>query len=171
MGKGRKESRQFNMSAEGINCETMYFEHLARLINTSEDNKYNIKLNCRKSSPGSFAKRMSHLPTDKCGNKKIPFLHVQDIEDYYDEEQLARFKHAKEFQEILDEFVTLESVVLAVKRADAIVQANYDARKKQENYRGFQFFRDNPDINVHEMIKLIFDVCGVVVGKQQKTHG
>ena len=31
----KKESRQFIISVEGINCEKMYFEHLARLINNS----------------------------------------------------------------------------------------------------------------------------------------
>lgn len=33
MNKGRKESRQFNIFVEGINCERLYFEHLAKLIN------------------------------------------------------------------------------------------------------------------------------------------
>ena len=32
----KKESRQFNISVEGINCEKMYFEHLAKLINNSD---------------------------------------------------------------------------------------------------------------------------------------
>ena len=39
----RKESRQFNMSVEGINCERMYFEHLEKLINSSNRNTYSGK--------------------------------------------------------------------------------------------------------------------------------
>ncbi len=31
MGRERKESRQFNISVEGINCEKLYFEHLAKM--------------------------------------------------------------------------------------------------------------------------------------------
>lgn len=227
MSKDRKESRQFNISVEGINCERMYFEHLARLINSSGENKYNIRLNCKKASPESFAKRNAHLPVEKRGNKNLPFLHIQDIEDYYDDKQkkkflslideirktekeygvcyelgytnytfelwmllhvadmtvgvthryaylkginryfarnfktLDEFKSANEFQKILDEYVTLDSVRKAVCRAEQIVNSNYIEKKQKENYKGFQFFCDNPDVNVHNLIKLIFDVCGL----------
>ena len=40
----KKEFRQFNMSVEGVNCEKMYFEHLAKLINCSGRNKYNLRI-------------------------------------------------------------------------------------------------------------------------------
>lgn len=229
MAKGRKESRQFNISVEGINCEKMYFDHLATLINASGDNKYNAKMNCKKSSPGSFAKRNAHLLTEKRGSKKLPYLHIQDIEDYYDEDEkkkfynlideirktendfgvqyelgytnytfelwmllhvadmkrgvanrtaylkpinqhfhrnyatLDQFKSEKEFQEVLYEFVTLDSVRLAVKRAEAIVAQNAAEYKKNENYKGFKFYRENPDVTVHEIIRIIFDVCGVEI--------
>ena len=33
MARDKKKSRQFNISVEGVNCEKMYFEHLAGLIN------------------------------------------------------------------------------------------------------------------------------------------
>ena len=39
----KNESRQFNISVEGINCEKLYFEHLAKLINHSGRNKYNLR--------------------------------------------------------------------------------------------------------------------------------
>lgn len=227
MSKGRKESRQFNISVEGINCERLYFEHLAKLINEMGNSKYNAKIVCKKISPEQFAKRNAHRPVDKRGNKKIPYLHVQDIEDYYDEDSrkvfyrlidelrktekdygvvfelgysnytfelwlllhvadmraavlnrmaylrpinhyfnrkynsLDEFKSEKEFTELLQEFVTLESVKDAIKRADEIVNENNMKGKKCENYKGFRFFRNNPDVSVHEIIKLIFDVCGV----------
>ena len=65
MGKSRKESRQFNISVEGINCERMYFEHLANLINQSQVNQYHAKINCKKISPEQFAKRNAYLPIEK----------------------------------------------------------------------------------------------------------
>ena len=40
----KKESRQFNISVEGINCEKLYFEHLAKLINNSDRSTYNLKV-------------------------------------------------------------------------------------------------------------------------------
>ena len=87
-----KESRQFNISVEGINCEKMYFEYLAKLINSSGRNTYNLKVDPRKMSPMEYAKRNAHKPMEKRkGNKRIPYIHVQDIEDYYDEFQRTKF--------------------------------------------------------------------------------
>ena len=74
---------------------------------------------------------------------------------------LAQFKSEDEFQGILDEYVTLDSVRLAVKRAEAITAQNKADKKKSEKYKKFCFYRDNPDVSVHEIIKIIFDVCGV----------
>lgn len=227
MSKDRKESRQFNISVEGINCERLYFEHLAKLMNEAGSNKYNAKIICKKISPEQFAKRNAHRPVDKRGNKKIPYLHVQDIEDYYDEKRrktfynlidelrktekdygikyelgysnytfelwillhvadmkaavssrtaylklinhyfqrnyssLDEFKSEREFSRILQEFVTLESVKKAIERAKVLVNDNKAIGKRFENYKGFQFYRDNPDLTVHEIVKLIFDICGV----------
>lgn len=78
MRKGRKESILFNISVDGINCERLYFEHLAKLINESGQNRYNAKILCKKISPEQFAKRSAHRPTDKKNNRKIPYIHIQD---------------------------------------------------------------------------------------------
>ena len=227
MARNMKESRQFNISVEGINCEKMYFDHLAALINTSGQNKFNASMNCRKASPSSFAKRNAHKDTGCHRGKNLPYLHIQDIEDYYDDDErkkfyalldeirktetdfgisyalgytnytfelwmllhvadmkapvigrtaylapinrhfhrsytsLDQFKSESEFQGVLDEYVTLDSIRLAVKRAEAIIAQNKADKKKCENYKKFCFFRDNPDVSVHEIIKIIFDVCGV----------
>lgn len=224
----RKESRQFNISVEGINCEKMYFEHLAKLINSSDRSTYNLKVDPKKMSPLEYAKRNAYKPVDKKkGNKKIPYIHVQDIEDYYDDFQrnkffemiddmrtaekqfnisyalgysnytfelwmllhvadmthavqdrhsylapinrwfhrrytdIDQFKSHDEFQAILDEFVTLDTIKQAIERAESIVQNNADNRKIKETHKGVTFYRDNPDVSVHEVVKLIFEVCEV----------
>ena len=224
----KKESRQFNISVEGINCEKLYFEHLAKLINNSDRSTYNLKVDPRKMSPMEYAKRNAHKPVEKRkGNRRIPYIHVQDIEDYYSDSQRAKFygmidemrtaedkfgivyelgysnytfelwmllhvsdmnhavqdrhsylapvnrwfhrsytsidefKSHDEFKGILDEFVTIDSIKLAISRAEKIVQTNGDDRKTKENYKGFTFFRDNPDITVHEVVQMIFEVCEV----------
>lgn len=74
---------------------------------------------------------------------------------------LDEFKREAAFQEILDEFVTLDSIKQAVRRADKIVDQNGKDGKTNENYRGFTFYHDNPDMSVHEVVRLIFDVCEV----------
>ena len=221
----KKESRQFHISVEGVNCEKMYFEHLAKLINTSDRNTYNLKVDPRKMSPMEYAKRNAHKPMEKRrGNKRIPYIHVQDIEDYYSDLHRAKFygmidemrnaedkfgivyelgysnytfelwmllhvadmKHAiqdrhsylalvnrwfhrsyksidefkshDEFQGFLDEFVTLDSIKLAISRAEKIVQTNGEDKKVKETYKGVTFFRDNPDITVHGVVQMILDV-------------
>ena len=60
----------------------------------------------------------------------------------------------------MDEYVDLESVFQAIDRAEKIIK-NINEQKKKENYKGVEFYHDNPDINVHDVIKLIFDICGV----------
>lgn len=224
----KKESRQFNISVEGINCEKMYFEHLAQLINSSGRNTYNLKVAPRKMSPLEYAKRNAHKPMEKRkGNKRIPYIHVQDIEDYYSEyhrtkfyrmidemrtaedrfgiiyklgysnytfelwmllhvadmthaiqdrhsylapvnrwfyrtyTSIDEFKSHDEFQKILDEFVTLDSIRQAINRAGKIIQSNGDDKKIKETYKEITFFRDNPDISVHEVVQMILDVCEV----------
>ena len=223
----KKESRQFNISVEGINCEKMYFEHLAKLINSS-DSTYNLKVAPRKMSPMQYARRNAYKPVAKRkDNKKLPYIHVQDIEDYYSEfhknkffgmidemreaerefgisyelgysnytfelwmllhvadmdysiqdrkaylspinrwfhrdfADLDEFKQEAAFQEILDEFVTLDSIRHAIRRAEKIVEQNAQGRKASENYRGLTFYHDNPDVSVHEVVRLIFEVCEV----------
>ena len=93
MGKtDRKESRQFFMSVEGINCEKMYFEHLSRVINESDKSKYNLKLNPKVTTPYEYAKRNAYKPAESGKNNRLlPYLHIQDIEDYYHTDQLNRF--------------------------------------------------------------------------------
>ena len=39
-----------------------------------------------------YAKRNAHRPIEKWkGNKKLPYIHVQDIEDYYSEFHRKKF--------------------------------------------------------------------------------
>ena len=183
-------------------------------------------------SPLEYAKRNAYKPVDKLKenkkeNKKIPYIHVQDIEDYYDDFQrkkfykmideirkaehdfgivyklgysnytfelwmllhvadithaiqnrhsylplinrwfhrnytdINEFKSHDEFQKNLDEFVTLDSIIQAISRAKRIVDNNRKERKIEETYKGFSFYRDNPDVSVHKVVQMIFDVCEI----------
>ena len=224
----RSESRQFHMSVEGANCERLYFEHLAKLINCSDRHKYNLKISPKAMSPMQHAKRNAYKPVDKRRDgKKLPYIHIQDIEDYYDAEQrrrfygiidemrtaertfdisyclgysnytfelwillhvadmtaavtnrtaylrpinryfkreygsLAEFKNEVEFQRLLDEFITLDTVFDAIDRAKRIVENNKDQGKTKISHRGVMFYPDNPDVSVHDVVQMIFDVCEV----------
>lgn len=223
-----RESRQFHMSVEGANCERLYFEHLAKIINCSDQHKYNLKISPKTMSPLQYAKRTAYKPVDKWrGGKNLPYIHIQDIEDYYDAEQqqkfyriidemhtaertfnisyclgysnytfelwmllhvadmtasvanrgaylrpinqyfkreyhsLAEFKNETEFQHILEEFITLDTIFTAVSRAERIAENNAKQSKKRINYHSVTFYPDNPDVSVHEIVQMIFDVCEV----------
>lgn len=229
----RRESVKFCMSVEGENCEKLYFEHLARIINNSGRNKYNLKIDPKKMEPDAFAKRYKHLPRGvyipkgKKKERELPFIHIQDIEDYYNQEQLHKFqkmiaklreaesnsnlryllgysnytfelwvllhvtdftspvsdrtsylnpinkyfsrsfvslnefKKESEFQKILDEYITLDSVFQAIQRAKRIVEHNKEQGNVCEEYKRFKFYHDNPDTTVHDVVQLVFEVCGV----------
>ena len=58
-------------------------------------------------------------------------------------------------------FITLDTVFDAVERAERIVANNEKQNKKKTTYRGITFYQDNPDITVHEIVKMIFEVCDV----------
>ena len=214
-----KESKEFIMSVEGENCENLYFRHLAKLINNSERNRYNLSVDPKKTSPLKMAKRVGY----KRQFSKLPFVHIQDIEDYYDDYQkskfyslindlreaeelletsyelgysnytfelwmllhvadmnysvasrdkylepikkwfnrdyknIGEFKAEIEFQSILDSYVTLDSVSSAIKRAEKIIREKDG--KGLEEYKGFKFYHDNPDLTVHMVVKKILNAC------------
>lgn len=93
----RRESVKIYMSVEGDNCERLYFKHLAKLINNSGRNEYDLKIDVKKMGPYALAKRIGHLPKGgykpkgKRKEQDLPFVHIQDIEDYYDQEQRGKF--------------------------------------------------------------------------------
>ena len=92
--KKRKEKRVFYLSVEGVNCEKQYFEHLQKLINQSSQARYGVEFVIKAQiSPKSMYKRISVLPVDRYGrNQKIPYLHIQDIEDYKNTEARRKFE-------------------------------------------------------------------------------
>ncbi len=81
----RKESRRFYVSVEG-QCEELYFKHIEKLINNYGKNKYQAVIVTKQLQPVQFCKRFA-------GNadKRDLFLHIQDIEDYYDKSFLNSF--------------------------------------------------------------------------------
>ena len=225
----RKERRKFFISVEGESCEKQYFEHLQRLINTCPKSKYNVNFVIKaKVTPRQMIKRYGSMPVDKdAQGKPIPYMHVADIENYYDLgfrkhffdlldemkvikkesgkaylmgysnltfdlwmllhvddmnasvtnrdkylnpinrgfnkrfSRLDDYKDHDEFEKILEEFVTLDSIRTAICRAEEIRKWSADNNKEKCNHNGFCFYKDNPDTTVDEVIKKIFEVCGI----------
>lgn len=69
-----KESRHVYISVEGDVSESLYFEHLKSLINSSKDGKYNLNLILKKVAPYSYVKQNAYKQMDKENGKTIPFF-------------------------------------------------------------------------------------------------
>lgn len=220
-----KESRTVFLSVEGKNCEVLYFEHLQKLINACPDSRFKVKFVIKPQiGPKSMVKRIGHKPDDKDrSGKVIPYMHVQDVEDYnsavhkekfenllleiheieheyilgysnYTFElwlllhvtdmkaglgnrtqylglinryfhrhfsSLDEYKSEGEFKKILGDYVTLDTVKMAIKRANAIRDENYELGRKRITKHEFTFYKDNPDTTVHSVVSKIFDICGI----------
>ena len=73
---------------------------------------------------------------------------------------LDEYKRKKNFANILKKYITLDKVFQAIRRAETIVDDN---RRKYHitGHRDIRFYKENPDTSVHEIVKLIFNICGV----------
>ncbi|MBR3316310.1 MAG: RloB domain-containing protein [Atopobiaceae bacterium] len=90
----RRETRQFNLSVEGINCETMYFEHLAKLVRENRGSRFNLKVYTKVATPYDFAKRRPYMPQERRRGSRstsLPYIHIQDVEDFNDTKQRDKF--------------------------------------------------------------------------------
>ena len=222
-----KESRHVYISVEGDVCERLYFEHLKKLINSDKNGTYNLNLSIRKENPYSFIKRNAYKQMDKEKGKIVPVFHIQDVEDYSDNELRNRFKEIiddmhkaenefripsqlgfsnytfelwmllhvkdmttpvgnrqaylkhinkyfikkyqgleeykeeKEFQDILNKYVTLDTIFDAINRADKISKQKERDKKRYEHYRKYTIYPDNPYTTVQHVVSTIFSLCGI----------
>lgn len=88
----RREKRNFFISVEGEVCEKMYFEHLERLIKNSSRSKYIFSATIKSKQPYEFAKSLSYLPQET-GKSAAPYMHINDIENYSNDEHRKKFNH------------------------------------------------------------------------------
>ena len=75
-------------------------------------------------------------------------------------ETLDHFKHENNFKRCLSK-ISLANVKQAIERAEKITSSNEKNGKKQKEYKGYSYYRDNPSLSIHEAIKEILDECGV----------
>ena len=58
-----------------------------------------------------YAKRNAHRPVEKRkGNKKLPYIHVQDIEDYNSEFHRKKFLGLNQFVKVSDRYAGWDSL-------------------------------------------------------------
>lgn len=84
------------------------------------------------------------------------------INSYFhrDYSNLDEYKSESEFNKILEDFVTLDTVKLAIKRANTIRKEHDEVGRSKTIIHNFEFYKDNPDTTVHDVVSKIFDICG-----------
>ena len=76
-------------------------------------------------------------------------------------EDLDHYKNADNFKRCLSK-LKLEDVVDAIKRADFIMMKNATNGNKKIQYKGFEYYQDNPSLNISEAIKNILKENGLM---------
>ncbi len=87
--------------------------------------------------------------------------YLEFINKKFDEkfESINTFKQETNFKRCLGK-ITLDDVKEAIKRADKIME---DLKKdeQQMEYKGFKYYRKNPSLTIHEIIKIILSDCEI----------
>jgi len=76
-------------------------------------------------------------------------------------DNLECYKQEAAFKRCLDK-LTLEDVKAAIKRADTLMQNNVRNGKKLTKYSGYSYYRENPSLSIHEVVKRMLSECGVM---------
>ena len=75
----------------------------------------------------------------------------------------AKLKDSKDeinFSKLLEQ-ITLKDVITAVKNARQIRPYQQDIGCKIVEYKGFRYYRENPDLTVNECVETILKECGI----------
>lgn len=56
--------------------------------------------------------------------------------------------------------LTLDDVRAAVKRAATIMAVNEKDGRTRMQHKGYSYYRDNPALSIHEVVKTILEECG-----------
>jgi hypothetical protein len=76
-------------------------------------------------------------------------------------ENLDQYKHETNFKRILSK-ITLEDVVQAIRRSKYISQSRKENGHVLRQYKGYQYYSENPSLSVWETIERILQECGII---------
>ena len=87
--------------------------------------------------------------------------YLTSINRAYDEnfENMDQYKHEDNFRRILRK-LSLSDVKLAVSRAKAIMQDKENGGYVLQQYKGYQYYTENPSLSIWQYIDRILTVCG-----------
>ena len=75
-------------------------------------------------------------------------------------ENLDQYKHENNFKKLLGA-ISLQEVKAAIERAKAIMQRNVANGYVLQQYKGYQYYRENPSLSIWQSIEKILKDCGL----------
>ncbi len=76
-------------------------------------------------------------------------------------ENLDEYKHEDNFKRCLKQ-LSLDNVKEAVRRAEYIMDRNAENGYVLQRYKGYQYYKENPSLAIHEIIGMILQECGIL---------
>ncbi|MBT9776449.1 RloB domain-containing protein [Clostridium sp. MCC353] len=76
-------------------------------------------------------------------------------------ENLEQYKQADNFKRVLGK-LNLEDVRQAVRRAKDIMKRNEDSGYKLQQYKGYNYYKQNPSLSIWETVEKILSECGIL---------
>lgn len=101
-------------------------------------------------------------------NEKLRCIHrdhyVRILNRVYGElfENMDQFKHEENFKRVLKQ-LTLDDVIIAVRRAKSIIAQNENDGYTLHEYKGSKYYKENPATMVWEPIEKILTDCGLML--------
>lgn len=89
--------------------------------------------------------------------------YIIPINKAYDEKfvDMKEYKHEDNFKRCLKK-LNIQNVVDAVKRADRIMRQNQDRGYTLHKYKGFEYYKENPSLNIWKAVEKILMDCGLM---------
>lgn len=100
---------------------------------------------------------------DCYGEKTHRKNYISDINRAYGKKfiDMDDYKHEHNFKSCLEQ-LDLEDVKKAIKRAKTIMKINKDNGYKEQQYKGYSYYRENPSLKIHEVIEKILKDCSLI---------
>jgi hypothetical protein len=89
--------------------------------------------------------------------------YLQPINRAYDEQftELGQYKQEVNFKRVLEKN-SLAEVKAAIERAKSIMQRNSENGLVLHQYKGYEYYKENPSLSVWESVETILKDCGLI---------
>lgn len=82
---------------------------------------------------------------------------------------LDKYKEEKNFKNILENYINLEEVEIAIKNAKKIREAKEKSGSSSKTVHKFKYYDNNPDLTIHECVEKILIDSGILKIQNRKS--